>query len=505
MKKGKKVAGAVATVTVFGVFTRLIGFLFKIYLSRKLGAEALGLYQIALSAFFLFASLTSAGIPMLLSRKTAEGIALEKNDTFSLFTSALILCGTASMTLALVLSLCGDHLDFLFSDPAALPIFLIMIPALVSTSVYCVVRGWLWGSKLFVAFSFTETVEEALRILFSVLLLSGVVASLSGVYAIAWAFTVSDVVVAALLFLLFFLKGGKLTKPAGIRQILLPSLPITVMRICSSLIGTLVAFLLPLRLVTAGMAPGDATASYGRIAGMATPLLNAPSAVIGSLCVVLIPELSARMVKGEYETLNKQLTLGVNFSFLISGLFIVLFSSLGVEITTLLYGDAVSGEYLQVATFCMLPVCLTQITQSSLNSIGKEYASFRNYVIGNILMLFAVYLLPPYIGIYAVAAATFLCTAVTGTLNVLTLKKATGLKTDFIKYALLVVIFLVPCYLFAEWINALLAPSLKAFSFLPAGIVGIGVYILLCMITNVLDVRGIVVGRFASLRKKARA
>ena len=58
MKKAKKVVGAVATVTVFGVFTRLIGFLFKIYLSRVLGAEALGVYQIALSVFFLFSSLS---------------------------------------------------------------------------------------------------------------------------------------------------------------------------------------------------------------------------------------------------------------------------------------------------------------------------------------------------------------------------------------------------------------------------------------------------------------
>ncbi|MBR1625292.1 MAG: oligosaccharide flippase family protein, partial [Clostridia bacterium] len=76
MKKAKKVVGAVATVTFFGVFTRIIGFLFKIYLSRSLGAEALGLYQIALSVFFLFASLTSSGVPMIVSRKTAEERAL---------------------------------------------------------------------------------------------------------------------------------------------------------------------------------------------------------------------------------------------------------------------------------------------------------------------------------------------------------------------------------------------------------------------------------------------
>ena len=186
MKKARKVVGAVATVTVFGVFTRLIGFLFKIYLSRSLGAEALGLYQIALSVFFLFASLSSSGIPMLLSRKTAENNALNENRSFSLFTSALVICLVSSLTLAFILMFAQKHMTFLFSDVAAHPVFLIMLPALVSTAVYCVVRGWLWGEKFFTAFSVTETVEEALRIIFGVFFLSGIIGSLTGVYAIGY-------------------------------------------------------------------------------------------------------------------------------------------------------------------------------------------------------------------------------------------------------------------------------------------------------------------------------
>lgn len=495
-----------ATVTVFGVFTRIIGFLFKIYLSRSLGAEAVGVYQIALSAFFLFASLSSSGIPLILSRKTAEEGALGGKKTFSLFTTSLLLCGTAAVTEAGILMLCGDRLGFLFSDEAAHPVFLIMIPALVSTAVYCVVRGWLWGSKNFVSFSATETVEEALRILFSVLFLSGLFGSLSGVKAIAWAFTVTDILVAILLFVLFFLKGGKIEKPSDIRAILLPSLPITAMRISASLIGTLIAFLLPLRLVTFGMSAEEATASYGRIAGMATPLLNAPNAAIGSLCIVLIPELSASKVRNDFDKLNKQISLGIRFSFLVSGLFMTLYASLGKEITTLLYGDAVSGEYLQIATFCMLPTCLSQLTQSSLNSIGKEYSAFVNYLVGNLFLLSVVYILPRFIGIYSVAAATMLCSFVISVLNLISLHRTTRLGFDFLKYALLVLLFTVPCFLFCEWTCSLLTPYLRDFAFIPAAIVGLVAYALLCIVTNVLDVRGILVSFFHTRpRRKGKA
>ena len=502
MKKAKKVVGAVATVTVFGVFTRLIGFLFKIYLSRVLGAEALGVYQIALSVFFLFSSLSCSGVPLLLSRKTAENNALGENKTFSLFTSALIICTVSSLTLFGLLTLFHSRLTFLFSDAAALPIFLIMIPALVSSSIYCVIRGWLWGEKFFTAFSATETVEEALRILFGVFFLSGLIASLSGVYAIAWAFTVSDVLVAVILFIVFFAKGGKLSKPSDIKDILIPSVPVTAMRVCSGLIGTLIAFLLPLRLVAAGMTSAEATASYGRIAGMAVPLLNAPNAIIGSLCIVLIPELSASMVKKDYVNLNKQLSLGINFSFLISGLFIVVFSSLGREITSFLYADSISGEYLQVATYTMIPVCLTQITQSALNSVGKEYYAFLNYLIGNVVMLSIIYFLPALIGIYSVAAASFVCTGIIGVLNVVSLRKFTKLDAGFLKYALITLIFTVPSALICEWLCSLFAPLLGAFAFIPTGAVGAICYALACFATNVLDVRGVIVGRFRLSKRR---
>ena len=439
---------------------------------------------------------------MILSRKTAEELALGGNKTFSLFTTALLLCGTAAITEAGILILLGDKLTFLFSDEAAHPVFLIMIPALVSTAVYCVVRGWLWGSKNFVAFSATETVEEALRILFSVFLLSGVFGSLSGVDAIAWAFTITDILVAILLFVLFFAKGGKIEKPSDLRKILLPSLPITAMRISASLIGTLIAFLLPLRLITFGMSGAEATASYGRIAGMANPLLNAPNAAIGSLCIVLIPELSASRVKNDYDRLNKHISLGIRFSFLVSGLFIVLYSSLGKEITTLLYSDSISGEYMQVATFCMLPTCLSQLTQSALNSIGKEYNAFVNYLVGNLFMLSVIYILPKLIGIYSVAAATFLCTLVISVLNLVSLHKATKIGSDFLKYALLVLLFTIPCHFLCEWTCSLLTPFLDKFAFLPAAFIGLCAYAALCVIANVLDIRGILLSRFRSLPRK---
>ena len=497
--KGKRVYASVATVTVFGVFTRIISFVFKIYLSRTLGAEAIGLYQIAVSVFYLFASLSCGGIPLVLGRKAAETEALTGKPDERYFSSALLLGVLLSASTAGVLAILNTHLSFLFSDENALPLFLVTLPALLSTTVYAVIRGWMWGKRQFTAFSVTETVEELLRILLAALFVGGVIGGFSGAYGVALAFTLSDVTVAVLLVIVYFAKGGKIVKPTKVKEIFFPSVPVTAMRVFSGLISTLIAFLLPLRLTQIGMSGPEATASYGRIAGMANPLLLAPNAVISSLAIVLIPEMSANGAKKQFADLNRQLTAGLRFAFVVGGLFLTVYLALGKEITTVLYDDVASGEYLKYAAFVMLPMSLSQLTQSALNSIGKEGTAFRNYFLGSVALVLCVVFLPKYIGIYSVAAATFLSLVVSSVLNVYSLRKHTAFDFRFVKRLVVVLLFVFPSAFLSESVLSLLSDAPPYLSLFLAAATGAGSYALLCYGTDTVDIKG-----FFRLRKKAR-
>ncbi|MFA6866618.1 MAG: oligosaccharide flippase family protein [Clostridia bacterium] len=492
MLKLGKISEAVFTVGLFSVFTRILSFIFKIYLSRTLGAEVIGLYQIATSVFFLFASFSSSGLPLVLSRKTAQDIALGENKYKGYFSSALFIGISISMLVIMVIWTFSNSLGFLFSDKNAIPIFFIMLPALLSTTIYGIIRGFLWGNKQFLAFSATETVEELLRIVFSVMLISGVLFKLDGKTAIAIAFTASDMIVAIILIIIFFVKSGKISRPCQLKDIFTPSIPITSMRIFSSMIATLIAIILPLKLLDFGMSASEATASYGRIAGMANPLLLAPNALISSLAIVLIPEMSANGIKKEYNKLNQHLTNGINLSLLISGLFVVIYLSLGEEITTLLYKDSISGQYLSVACVVMIPMCISQLTQSALNSMGKEFRSFFNYLFGNIVMIIAIFILPPYIGIYSVAVATLLCLLITSICNVVSLHKITKGRINCTKNLLLITAFIIPCALICEWLNNIMIMQLGALSVIISCVISIGLYFVLCFGFKLIDIKGFV-------------
>ena len=53
----KNLLSAVLILSVFSFIDRGLGFVFKIYLSRELGASAVGVYQVAVSLFLVLLSL----------------------------------------------------------------------------------------------------------------------------------------------------------------------------------------------------------------------------------------------------------------------------------------------------------------------------------------------------------------------------------------------------------------------------------------------------------------
>ena len=61
-------------LTLAGVASRIIGFFYKIFLSRVIGAESLGLYQMVFPVLALCLSLTSAGIQTAVSRFVASSL-----------------------------------------------------------------------------------------------------------------------------------------------------------------------------------------------------------------------------------------------------------------------------------------------------------------------------------------------------------------------------------------------------------------------------------------------
>ena len=92
-------------MTVFSVAEKFFGFLYRIILSRTLGSEGMGLYQLALSVFAVLVTATSSGIPLTVSRLiTKHRTRGDKKAEHSTVTAAIVAVLVFSGTTCSILS-----------------------------------------------------------------------------------------------------------------------------------------------------------------------------------------------------------------------------------------------------------------------------------------------------------------------------------------------------------------------------------------------------------------
>ncbi len=390
-------------VTALSIAERSLGFLYRIVLSRLLGAEGLGLYQVALSVFSVFLTIGTGGIPITVSRLIAKSKA-ENNplDERRAVGAGLFLSLALTLPVSLILLIFPKIVGFLFADGRGLAVFRILIIGLVFSSLYAVFRGSFWGNKRFLLPSILEISEEAVMVIFGVLLLKNARSIESGASLASWAVVISYLFSFSASTLCFFICGGKLASPKRqLKPLVNATLPITSVRAGGALVNSAVAVLLPVMLMRAGFSESDALTLFGVVSGMAIPVLFIPSTVIGSLSLVLVPELSQDFYGKNTKRLYKNLSRGLSVSLLVSLFLLPFFYALGGDLGRLAFSNALAGEYIKKGSILLIPMSLAMISTSILNSMGFEKQTFLFYFLGASVMIICVLVLPFFCGAYA--------------------------------------------------------------------------------------------------------
>lgn len=450
-------------VSALSCAEKLLGFLYRILLSRTVGSEGMGLYQIAFSVFAVLATATASGIPISVSRQMTKSGALGEDGGGTVAAGAILsMCVT--LPVLVLIMLLRDKLGFLFSDGRCLSIFVIMAPAVVFSAVYAVVRGALWGKKLFFAYSLSELIEECAMIAVGALLVINAADMLDGAKRAAAAVTASSIIALAAASIFFICSGGTLSSPKGkLKPLITSSAPVTAMRAVSSAINSAVAVILPARLIAAGLTEAEAMSGYGSVMGMALPVLFAPSTAIGSLALVLVPTLSESFYKKNYTALKRNIENAVRITSVIACAVIPFMLVLGEDAGEILFSDGESGKIISRCAVIAFPFSLNMISASILNSMQREKRTLANFLISSAFTLSAAIFLPQFIGVYAIAAGTLISLTVSAALNLIYIRKACPEKPKFAAYLIKPLAGAVPAAFTGKAVYTLANKLLSAF------------------------------------------
>lgn len=397
------VAATASIVTFLSVAERGLGFLYRIVLSRLIGAEGLGLYQVALSVFAVFLTIGTGGLPTCVSRLIAKSKA-ENNPLGArqAVSSGLTISLLCTLPVCVFLGLFAENLPFLFSDTRCIPLFKLLLCGLTFSSLYAVLRGNFWGHKRFLLPSVLELAEEIVMVISGVLLLQNVQGATDGATKAVYAVVISYLFSFTAASVGFFITKGKLSSPRPmLKPLFLSSAPITAVRASGSLINSAIAVLLPVMLIRAGFTPSDALKAFGVVSGMAMPVLMIPATVIGSLALVLVPRLSEDFYAKNTQRLYSNIRRGLSVAFFIACFLSPLFFVLGKDLGLIAFGNTQAGELIQAGCPLLIPLSLTMISTSTLNSMGFEKQTFFFFFISAAVQLVCILFLPSVCGVYA--------------------------------------------------------------------------------------------------------
>jgi len=390
-------------LTLANALVRCMGFVLRIWLSRVLGAEALGVMELASSAHMLWLSPVTSGLPLAVSRETAAGRGREA------LSSGLRLALRISLPLMTLLFLLLPLISRFLGDIRTLPALAVYLPCLPVLAVSAVVNGACYGSSNTVPPAASELLEQALRLLLCFFLLCAF-PSLSAAFSAAvppLATLLGEI--CGLILVYFLLRRAKMSftlknASSSMEKTLFKlSLPLTGIRISATLMRSVSAVMTPLRLQAFGLSLQEATARLGMLTGMAMPLVMLPGIFTGALSMVSAPAITRRESEGRplrplmFCVLTAALLIGLSSALL---LFL-----LAPYLALYLYRTPDVNALLRALTPLCPLLSLHQVVSGMLAGLGKQRSSLTASLAGSLLHLLLLYVLSARMGLFGCIAA----------------------------------------------------------------------------------------------------
>lgn len=418
--KTKSIAKGALILTLAGILTRILGFVYRVYMSNTIGAEGMGLYQLIVPIYMLVWSISSSGISTTISKLTAQENAMNKYGNINklLFHSVIISASAASiLSVALYFSAESVSVFFLKDTRAILSLKLICFCFPFMATGSCI-RGWFFGLRETLTPAVSQFFEQCVRMA-AIFFLSGILIPKGVEFAAAAAvigMCLGEIASFVYVYLSYkhFKKNQRLFSPPSINlktayiMILSMAIPLTANRMIGSLLSAVENILIPQKLQLYGLSQKNAMEIYGELSGMVMPLIMFPSSILTALSTTLLPAISEAAASKNIKRINITLKKAMSFTSIIGMGACGLFITYPGELCNLIYNRFELGNLLFLLGISC-PFMYLQVTFSGiLNGLGEQVFIFKTSLFSSAVNIFFIYFLIPAYGIYAFIFGCFL-------------------------------------------------------------------------------------------------
>lgn len=398
-------------LTLAGIFTRSIGFVYRIFLSQVFTSEEIGLYQLIFPVYALCYAIFSSGIEKTIARNVSAKIAnSHKNDAKTFFLTSLAISLSLSILCMVLLQRYAYEISSYFLQDTRTTDFLIILSyAFPFASIHSCIIGYYFGLKQTTIPACSQLLEQISRVLAIIFLYH---------YCIRQEITCSIMLAViglvigefiAAIFSLIYISRDKRrifhsstflsTFTKNSRELLSHATPLTANRVTLNILSSIEAISIPFQLQVYGLSSAAALSTFGVLTGMALPCILFPSAITSSICALLLPTVSEIQAQNNKREIKQVIIKSSQFCILL-GLFclisLFLFSNwIGLTV----FHNAQAVLFIRALAWLCPFLYLNTTLLTIINGVGKPILTFILNVCGLCIRIGCIFFLIPHFGI----------------------------------------------------------------------------------------------------------
>ncbi len=399
----------------------LVEFFFSLYLSRVLGAEGLGMLHLVTPINCLFLSFMTEGLVTTTSKISVAHYGRGQLDlmdhsikVFTAFSFAW------AMVLVSVVFLTAHPLAVYFlGEPALYYPILSTCPLMLLMSVSNILKGHFLGLARIKVPAVINVTEKLLRFPILYLLIRFCLNRISvpPVTFVYLCYGIGEIHSVFWLIVYYRWDRLRLTRGAAslqrgriqsdeiirmLKPLIMGAAPICSTQCLLELSGAFASVAVKSRLCAAGFSSGEALGLFGKYRGMVFPLMAYPMILIGSICSIIVPQVSTLLENGKSDAAARLMRRCLLAAFFVGLATAVVFFLTADEMGNLFYKRDDLGMMIRLSGFCAPVLDVAAVSTSLLIATGREGQSFRNALLQQLLLLISIILLVgiPMLNIY---------------------------------------------------------------------------------------------------------
>ncbi len=406
----KRFVKGAAVMVLSSLFMRTVAVIFNAAVSKRIGAEGMGLYTLVMSVWNFAVTLATSGVNLAVTRTVSEAMAVgEEKGAQRALRHCLLYAAIFGLTATAALLLFARPIGVgLLRDARTVPSLRLLGVSMLPLALSNVLAGYFIARKQVSRNAAAGLFEQFVRIsaisMFLLWLLP------RGVTYACIALVAGGVLSEVLSFLFLLcayligqrreratLSGGGF-EGAVFGRICAIAMPIAFSAYIRSGLLTAEHALIPPSIEKSGRTKNEALADYGLLQGMALPLVLYPSAVLYAVSGMLIPEFAERAARGEDDSVRRLCDRVLRYTALFSFGCAALLFTFSRELGLLIYHSWDVGQYILVLAPVLPLMFADHVTDCMLKGLGEQVWIMWVNIADSVISILLVMLLLPHMG-----------------------------------------------------------------------------------------------------------